>query len=267
MKAKFNSTREQSNRLVFDTGMNPEIGLHFHSQLEIMMVDRGEVEVWVNERRECLKTGEISVALSYDAHGYRSLSPTEVTFMILPTDYCKDFLQETRHKRLRNPFIRDPEIYKELKTCYRAVKDSENPLKLRGNIYVVLGILLEQMDLEDRSREIDLTLSTRMLFYINEHFREELTLRKMASDLGFNPSYLSRYFKSCFNFGFNQYLNMLRLRESILLMQEGKKEISVCAFESGFNSLRTFYRVFDKEFQCSPKEYIRGLRLSAGNDF
>ena len=125
---------------------------------------------------------------------------------------------------------------------------------------MILGTLLEQMELEDRAEEMDPTLSTRMLFYINEHFYDKITLDSMAMELGFNPSYLSRHFKACFGIGFNQYLTMLRLRESVLLMQEGKS-LSECAFESGFGSLRTFHRVFSEEFQCTPKEYMNRMKI------
>jgi AraC-like DNA-binding protein len=52
---------------------------------------------------------------------------------------------------------------------------------------------------------------------------------------------------------------MLRLRESILLLQSGKRTVTEAAIESGFGSMRSFYRAFYTEFSCSPKEYLSRL--------
>ena len=49
---------------------------------------------------------------------------------------------------------------------------------------------------------------------------------------------------------------MLRLRETVLLMRAGKMSITACALESGFGSMRSFYRAFREEFGCTPKEYF-----------
>ncbi len=40
-----------------------------------------------------------------------------------------------------------------------------------------------------------------------------------------------------------------------------KTDISVCAFESGFNSICTFHRVFYAEFGCTLKEYMNRMKI------
>ena len=57
-------------------------------------------------------------------------------------------------------------------------------------------------------------------------------------------------------YGISQYITMVRLKHAVVLMQDEKHSITYCALESGFNSMRSFYRAFAKEFGCSPKEYI-----------
>jgi len=53
-----------------------------------------------------------------------------------------------------------------------------------------------------------------------------------------------------------QYVNILRLRNALLLMKNRKHTHTYCALESGFPSVRTFYRVFQSEMHCSPREYL-----------
>ncbi len=257
MKAQFGLEREQKNRLYYVEGKNPNSEFHFHSQIELYFIDEGEVEIWINDQRQVLKAGELSVALSYDAHCYKTVTESGVSCLIIPTDLLGEFLPAIRHKRAGNPFVRNREIFDQLKDCYQAIKTSKSEIKTRGYLYVILGILMEQMELEDRRESAHSQLSTRILFYINENFRSNITLQSIAGALGYNPSYLSRYFKSCFHIGINQYITMIRLREAVLLMREQKNSIAYCAYESGFNSVRSFYRAFYSEFQCTPKEYLK----------
>lgn len=258
MQVRFNLRREQQEQFTCTEIKKPVTGYNFHSPIEIMLVEEGEVEFWVNGHREILKAGEISVAFSYDGHGGRGMTEdARVIFLIIPVELCGEFKPTLRQKRAGYPFIRDQEVYQRIMECCRELKKTEHEMILRGYLYVIIGTLLERMALEDRGEPVDPDLSTKVLFYLQENFRDELSLKSVAEALGYNPSYLSRYFTENFRIPFSRYLTMLRLRESVLLMREGSRDLSTCAFESGFNSLRTFHRVFQEEFGCTPKNYMK----------
>jgi AraC-like DNA-binding protein len=142
------------------------------------------------------------------------------------------------------------ENFNELRKC------GDNPIKQKGYVYVILGIIMENIGFEAADRAIDTNLSSQILFYINENYKNDISLDTIAAEFGYNPSYISRYFKSCFNSGISQYITMIRLKQAVMLMQDEKKSITYCALESGFNSMRSFYRAFANEFHCTPKEYI-----------
>ena len=112
---------------------------------------------------------------------------------------------------------------------------------------------------ENTETASDMELSSRILSYVNQQFKDDITLESLAHEFGYNKSYLSRYFKSSFNVGFNQYISTVRLKNALILMNEKKHSLTHCALESGFNSMRTFYRVFENEFNCSPKEYLKNI--------
>ena len=257
MRAEFNLNREQSNSLYVSDVKNPNVHFHFHSQIELYLVTKGEVEIWINEQRRILRAGEMSVAFSYDAHRYRSVSEAEAHCMIFPTDLCGEFLSLLSRKQVRTPFISDRALFDEIDACYHALKKSENEIKTRGYIYVILGTLLEHMSLENRAEPVDPQFSARLLLYVSENFRRDISLSSIAAAMGYHPSYLSRAFRSHFRIGLNRYISLLRLREAVLLLKEHKKSVTDAAYESGFRSLRTFYRVFYDEFGCTPKEYLK----------
>lgn len=102
-------------------------------------------------------------------------------------------------------------------------------------------------------------LASRILFYMEEHFREPVTLQTLARSLGYSPNYLSKYFRNCFLTGFSQYLNLLRLRSAVTLMGDPRNSVTFCAMESGFSSMRSFYRAFSNEFHTTPKKYMQRL--------
>lgn len=139
----------------------------------------------------------------------------------------------------------------------RSGKTQKNDMLARGYLYVILGIVTEHISLEETDAPIGNDLSCRLLFYLNSHYRQDISLNTLSAEFGYSPSHLSRYFKSCFGVGVGQYVNLLRLHKALLLMQETRHSHTYCALESGFSSLRTFYRAFQKEFGCAPGEYLR----------
>ncbi len=255
MQAEFYYQREKKNILHSAEVIHPNAPLHFHSPIEVYLVTEGEVEVWVNDRRRVLKAGELSVALSYDAHRYRSKEGARAVYLSVSTDLCGDFLAELGNRRISDPFISDPQVFQQILGYCAAIQESSALLKKKGNLYLLLGVLQESLSLEEHASKRDTDLSTRILFYINEHFKEKCTPALLAAEMGYHPGYLARFFKENFHISMSQYVTMLRLREAVLLMKEPKNSIVYCAYESGFSSIRTFYRVFTAEFKCSPKEY------------
>ena len=75
--------------------------------------------------------------------------------------------------------------------------------------------------------------------------------------MGYSPNYVAESFRSCFQMGLSRYINTVRLKNAMALMRKGEKNVTECAMESGFSSLRTFYRVFTEELGCTPREYLK----------
>lgn len=95
----------------------------------------------------------------------------------------------------------------------------------------------------------------RTVTYIAEHFRESVTLTSMASDLGYSPYALSRVFSGTFHRNFNQYLNETRVEYAQALLLYTNQTITEVLENSGFESQRTFNRVFKEKYRMSPREY------------
>ena len=260
MQAEFLLRRELNNNLVCVKQRNTKFYPHFHSHIEIYLVISGEFEVLINDRRKKLRSGELSVAFSYDVHSYNSPNDTEVYCLIIPPIYFDEFLPLLSSKHEGSPFIDDRQTYETVKKAMERLMEATNAISKQGYVYVILGEILNKMPIIADTETPDMRFSSDILIYVSQHFREELTLPMLAARFGYNPSYLSRNFHNTFGISFGKYLTMLRLREAVLLLHKNEMNITDCALESGFGSLRSFYRAFRDEFDCSPKEYLNRER-------
>lgn len=95
----------------------------------------------------------------------------------------------------------------------------------------------------------------RIKDYIVEHLKEELTLETIASEFGYNYSYLSTCFSKYASMGFKQYVNELRIQHACRLLSKGDMTVSDAGSESGYSSQSYFTQVFKKYTGCTPSAY------------
>jgi AraC-like DNA-binding protein len=90
--------------------------------------------------------------------------------------------------------------------------------------------------------------------YIEEHSREELSLRKIAKAVNMNANHLSENFKQVTGINFVEYVARTRFKTACDLLQNPTLRVSEIAFAAGFQSLSQFNRVFKRFSGKSPTE-------------
>lgn len=98
--------------------------------------------------------------------------------------------------------------------------------------------------------------------YIDNHFKEDLTLDHLAELAHLNKYYLSHSFRREFGTSPISYLISRRLDESRFLLRETDYSLSLIAEILGFSSLSYFSQCFRREEGVSPTEYRRQNRKS-----
>ncbi len=263
MQPRFNINREKNNSLIAKSYTNDYcyFQFQFHSQIEIYGVTEGEMDMLVDGKRKRLRAGEFSVALSYVGHDYKTPSSSRSFSIIIPPHLSEEFLNEIHGKKLVTPFFDDKELFDKIHKCFLALKEQNaSTVKRHGLANVILGLILENAEFVDVNKPANNELITKILFYLNENYKSDISPVSVAEHLGYSQSYVSRYFKSCCGVNLVKYITMLRLKNAITLLSETKHDITYCALESGFSSIRTFYRSFQNEFGCSPKVYMDNLK-------
>ncbi|GAA3409664.1 AraC family transcriptional regulator [Paenibacillus hodogayensis] len=93
------------------------------------------------------------------------------------------------------------------------------------------------------------------LTLIEERFRGPLDLTEVAAALHISPSRASRMFHQELGRGFKEYLLGLRINEAKRLLHSTHLSVADVCFESGFQSVPSFYRLFRRHVGLPPLEY------------
>jgi len=92
------------------------------------------------------------------------------------------------------------------------------------------------------------------------YLEQGLTLDSLSRKLGTNRSYLSKVISKLTGCNFCTYINQLRMEEIMLHYGddavESESALYEAALQCGFNSRRTFNRVFLKEMGMLPCDFV-----------
>ena len=73
MQPRFYIEREKEQDIFYKEYVNGTGYFGFHSPIELYFVDEGQMEVIINDKKKTLTKNQMSVALSFDAHTYKTL--------------------------------------------------------------------------------------------------------------------------------------------------------------------------------------------------
>lgn len=96
--------------------------------------------------------------------------------------------------------------------------------------------------------------------YIDQHFKETLTLDQLAEEAHMNKYYLSHTFKREYGISPINYLISCRIEESKYLLAETDLSLSRIAQLLGFSSLSYFSQVFRRTQGINPMEFRQRIR-------
>lgn len=246
---------QQTPNIRFQTRATLDFPLHLHDVMEVVFLRAGTAVAVTSGSRWQLEAGDVFISFPNQPHGYEESRDAENDVLIVP---AKPFLQPWRsllhQRRPLNPVLRrgtwEHTGIGALLDLLRPERNTVSPVVLQGYATVILGKLLPLLPLDQRTEETD-TLET-LLFYVSEHYREPLSRREIAQAVGYNESYISHVFTQQLGMTLMAYITSLRLKDAKTLLTDTQFSVSQISLMLGFGSIRSFNRVFLKEFGVSP---------------
>ena len=243
---------------------------HNHSAVEILLTLEGTVTYTVDDTVYQVRKGEVLIippdmphSLSMEEGSSRYLFLFEPDAIMTMRDiksiamyFNKPFhLRDgsEAHVRIRELLLRARDAYEKREMMWNTVCYS---CILR--IYATLGqqyISGIRPRTDDGMRNMDSEVITAVMTYINNHYREELSLEDVAQFAGFSRYYFSRSFKRQTGYSFKDYLCQKRLQVAMDLLIRTNRSMRDVAIDSGFGSVATFNRVFREKKGCTPTQY------------
>jgi len=262
MSAFFEIEREYDSKMSIFKAINNFCEPHFHSNIEIVYVIGGKIDVNINGHIKTLTEGCISIANSYDIHSYSNVEESHTIVMIIPIELVNSYTAMTQSKVFATSFIEkcknSRQIYYIMNQLLTSHND-ENELISKGSAYYILGIILSCIQLIDKPALSGTDLARKILVYLQQNYLNTLTIETLAKHFGYNKDYLSKFFNSYLGCGFSSYMNALRSRHAAQLISNGKTDLTDIAFMSGFGNYRTFNRAFNQAFGMTPSDYMKKI--------
>lgn len=103
----------------------------------------------------------------------------------------------------------------------------------------------------------DKRITEKILCFIEENLKEDLTLEKIAAALNYSKFYAARKFKEDTGVTLYQYIRGRRLDEAAADLVETKRSVLEIAFEAGYGSQQAFTQAFHGAYGYTPQEYRR----------
>lgn len=264
----FYEIREETKMSYFNifTSENLTFPPHFHTHVELIFVEDGEISFSANDKKAVLHQGDIAVSFPNDVHSYYTEQYSKISVFMFSPKIIGSYFGVRMDKTVANPFIFKNTYDSSLLTFMTMLKDefrsTNSEYVIKGLLYSIFGKLDSKFIFKDNSNLYDTTTQI-ILKHIAKHFSENITLNSLSKELGYSPFHLSRLLNQKIGYQFNDYINSLRVSMAQKLLIETDTSISQIALECGFESLRNFNRVFKKHVSSTPSDF---RRLSSNSD-
>lgn len=228
---------------------------HFHKNYELIYVINGEFEVIADGKKYTMKQNEFSLILPNQIHHLHTPKTAKVWIGVFSADFVGSFdLFMQGKKNSRTTFFVDENLMPYLKRVLLTEVKS-GLFALQGALMSVCSEYIKDASFYSESRENNLPM--KIFKYIENNFREDISLKTMSTELGYDYNYMSRLYHSIFHVNFKKFVNQFRLGYAQKLMLENTRSIADIAHESGFGSIRTLNRSFLNEYGVPPIRHAK----------
>ncbi len=236
--------------------------LHLHPQLELYFVLSGETRVTVRREAKTLAPGALAVIFPNQIHSYTALSPdSRAALVVCDLALAGGFSDTLLLWHPSDPFLQPEALHPNV-----AFAVGELTAEKRGGgdravcaalVQLVLARVMPQLSLH-RNRAADHeALTYQIAQYMAAHFREPVTLDKLARALGVSRFHLSHVFSDKMGQRFSAYLASIRVDCACALLAGTNRSVTEIAAEAGFESQRSFFRAFGARCGMTPLAYRR----------
>lgn len=241
---------------------------HWHNSLEIVYVMEGSITVIMGNQRKTIFENQFIIVNSRTIHAVsstknrafvlqiplqfiRKLVPNIDTLIFHVNMYPSTLIEQTRFEKISK-------IFQEMYLAYD-VRPDAYLLRFYSLLYDLLYVLIHsysesiaQQQMERHKKYLDRL--KKIIDYIHENYKEQITVKNIADLLCYNVDYLSRFFRKYMGMSIIDYIYTIRINHvyhDIISTDLTIKHI----FEiHGCTNYHVAMKYFKQRYQCTPKQ-------------
>lgn len=124
-------------------------------------------------------------------------------------------------------------------------------MKIQGALNLILAPFFSRID----AKKMNLTKFEVVLNYIEENYKNPISLDNLSSLMNISTMYFSNYFKEVFHISPKQYILNKRLNEAQRLLLESEMSIKEIAYATGFQNESYFSEYFSAKIGISALKF------------
>ncbi len=260
--------REIKQQVTFFSTKQLDFPAHIHEDIELIYVKKGRGTVYCDGKKYTLSENSFFFVFPNQVHQYIGCSGEYILLIIKPSMLLsnRDVYMTGHPTEALKCFSNsdDDNTAMLLKMALSEYERDGYSSVIAAYLTTFFEKLIKFYNIEKEKVSSDTVL--RILQYCAAHYKEDITVTSIADDLQISKSSVSHIFSSRLAMSFSDHINALRLNDAMNLLKGKNYSITEIAALSGFATIRTFNRVFRKQYGISPSDYRKRLhkQVSAG---
>lgn len=246
--------------------------LHWHPEMELLQVSRGELEVRVGREQVLVRAGQVAFISPGQLHSVRAVMADSaysafvfsLDLLSLPETHFfqRELIAPLQAGTLQFPVLPEEgdgvcsRVWAALDDIPVSAADGQYKTIAFSAMIRVFAIMMGRMqrgraELPQNSSET----VKRCLAYMQAHYERRLTLQELAQQVHLHPNYLCALFKDYTGKTVFAQLAAIRVEKAAELLRDRDVSVSTAAATCGFESPGFFTRKFKEIMGMTPKQY------------
>lgn len=232
---------------------------HIHPQIEMIWVKKGSTTISIDGCDYDISQGECVLIFPHNIHSYNGVGDdVQAVLYIVSPGLCGRFESLLLKKVPRTPVIQKSDMHADAQYALTALEKcaaGEDESVLEAFLQLIIARELPFLHLYTRDKEASSSDVQKALVYISNEYSNPMNLETVAEALSMSRFKLSRIFTNDLGISFTRYVQVLRVERAKAMLLEESMSIVQTAYECGFETLRSFNRVFLNITGKTPREY------------
>jgi len=233
---------------------------HIHETFSIG-INLEDKSIYTNkDKKYDFDVGMLAIVNPNEIHSCNPIleTPNLYYMMYLDEDWCYGIQksicdEEKSFKAFPKDILYNKKLYNDYKKLCEILFSNINYFEKENELINFFTELFKPF-LKESTAKIDDPIFEKIIEYLKENYKENISLEELSKKFSLNPFYIIRLFKSQINITPHAYLLNIKINKAKEFLKKGYPLVDT-ALECGFTDQSHFHRNFLKIVATTPREY------------